>query len=395
MVHFQKMTVQTFLKDYWQKKPLIIRQALPDFTNPLTPDELAGLALEEEIESRLVYETPDHSPQWNLKRGPFKESDLIGLPKTHWTLLVQGVDRIVPDVYELLEHFNFIPQWRVDDVMISYATLHGSVGPHYDNYDVFLYQAKGRRLWSLTSKKCHTNNFIKGLELRIMKEFEVEEQFILEEGDMLYLPPHIGHYGIAQSEECMTYSFGYRSYQGQELWDSLGDYLSEHGLFKSLYQDPDWSTLKNTSEITPKAWDNARQLLRQVLENDKLMQSWFGCFATSLDQSAEQYLPPPLEEDELLGLDEFIKELANYQEIVRDASCRFAYIMSDQESQCHFYVNGKEWDSRGVSTNLLSLVANNRFLSLKELKPYLSHKTNQLFLYELWKLQWLQISHDQ
>lgn len=189
MVHFQKMTVQTFLKDYWQKKPLIIRQALPDFTNPLTPDELAGLALEEEIESRLVYETPDHSPQWNLKRGPFKESDLIGLPKTHWTLLVQGVDRIVPDVYELLEHFNFIPQWRVDDVMISYAALHGSVGPHYDNYDVFLYQAKGRRLWSLTSKKCHTNNFIQGLELRIMKEFEVEEQFILEEGDMLYLPP--------------------------------------------------------------------------------------------------------------------------------------------------------------------------------------------------------------
>ncbi|WP_447530633.1 winged helix domain-containing protein, partial [Legionella pneumophila] len=178
------------------------------------------------------------------------------------------------------------------------------------------------------------------------------------------------------------------------LWDSLGDYLSEHGLFKSLYQDPDWSTLKSTSEITPKAWDNARQLLRQVLENDKLMQSWFGCFATSLDQSAEQYLPPPLEEDELLGLDEFIKELANYQEIVRDASCRFAYIMSDQESQCHFYVNGKEWDSRGVSTNLLSLVANNRFLSLKELEPYLSHKTNQLFLYELWKLQWLQISHD-
>ncbi|HAU1150636.1 TPA: cupin domain-containing protein [Legionella pneumophila] len=394
MVHFQKMTVQTFLKDYWQKKPLIIRQALPDFTNPLTPDELAGLALEEEIESRLVYETP-HSPQWNLKRGPFKESDLIGLPKTHWTLLVQGVDRIVPDVYELLEHFNFIPQWRVDDVMISYATLHGSVGPHYDNYDVFLYQAKGRRLWSLTSKKCHANNFIKGLELRIMKEFEVEEQFILEEGDMLYLPPHIGHYGISQSEECMTYSFGYRSYQGQELWDSLGDYLSEHGLFKSLYQDPDWSTLKNTSEISPNAWDNARQLLRQILENDNIIKPWFGCFATSLDQSAEQHLALPLEEDELLSLDEFIKELVNHQGIVRDASCRFAYIMSDRESRCHFYVNGKEWDSYGVSTNLLSLIANNRFLSVKDLKPYLNNKNNQLFLYELWKLQWVQTSHDQ
>ncbi|HAT8180306.1 TPA: cupin domain-containing protein, partial [Legionella pneumophila] len=385
MVHFQEITVKTFLKDYWQKKPLIIRQALPDFINPLTPNDLAGLALEEEIESRLVYETPEHSPQWNLKRGPFKESDLIHLPKTHWTLLVQGVDRIVPEVYALLDHFNFIPQWRIDDVMISYAALHGSVGPHYDNYDVFLYQAKGQRLWSLTSKKCHTNNFIKGLELRIMKEFEVEEQFILEEGDMLYLPPHIGHYGISQSEECMTYSFGYRSYQGQELWDSLGDYLSEHGLFKSLYQDPDWSTLKNTSEIIPNAWDNARQLLTQLLENDNIMKPWFGCFATRLDQSAEQHLAFPLEEDELLSLDEFIKELTNHQGIVRDASCRFAYIMSDKESQCHFYVNGKEWDSQGISTNLLSLIANNRFLYLKDLKPYLTNKSNQLFLYELWK----------
>lgn len=193
----------------------------------------------------------------------------------------------------------------------------------------------------------------------------------------------------------MTYSFGYRSYQGQELWDSLGDYLSEHRLFKSLYQDPDWSTLKNTSEITPKAWDNARQLLRQLMENDNIMKSWFGCFATSLDQSAEQHLALPLEEDELLSLDEFIKELTNHQEIVRDASCRFAYIMSDKESKCHFYVNGKEWDSYGVSTNLLSLIANNRFLSVKELKPYLNNKSNQLFLYELWKLQWLQTSHDQ
>lgn len=391
MIHFQEITVKTFLKDYWQKKPLVIRQAIPDFVNPLSPDELAGLALEEEVESRLVYETPHHSPQWHLKRGPFKESDLTCLPKTHWTLLVQGVDRIVPEVYELLEHFNFIPQWRIDDVMISYATLYGSVGPHFDNYDVFLYQAQGSRQWSLTSQQCHTKNFIEDLELRIMKEFDTEEQILLEEGDMLYLPPHIGHYGIAQSEQCMTYSFGYRSYRGQELWDSLGDYLSENGLFEALYQDPDWSHIKNTSEITPQAWENARKLLKQVLENETIIKSWFGCFATRLDQSAEQQLALPLDEEESLSVEGFIKELNNNQGLFRDATCRFAYQKDDTTSEYHFYVNGDEWDIQGVSLDLLSHIANNRFLSIKDLQPYCNNDPNQLFLYELWKLQWLQM----
>ncbi|KGP63537.1 cupin [Legionella norrlandica] len=395
MVHFQEITVKTFLKDYWQKKPLVIRQALPNFINPLSPDELAGLALEEDIESRLVYETPGNSPQWHLKRGPFKEADFTHLPETHWTLLVQGVDIIIPEVYELLDHFNFIPQWRIDDVMISYASLYGSVGPHYDNYDVFLYQAKGRRLWSLTSQKCHANNFITGLELRIMKEFEVEEQFILEEGDMLYLPPHIGHYGIAQSEDCMTYSFGYRSYRGQELWDSLGDYLSEKGLFKTLYQDPDWSDLTNSSEIPPSAWKNAKRLLTQMLENDEIIKSWFGCFATSLEQSAEQRIALPLEEEELLSLEEFIKELQNSQGLLRDAVCRFAYQRDDVQSEYRFYINGEEWESQGVAPDLLSYVANNRLLFLKDLQSYCNNEGNQLFLYELWKLQWLQIYPDE
>ena len=227
MISFKDIPVKTFLTDYWQKKPLVIRDALPCFINPISPDELAGLALEEDIESRIVHETLGTSPLWHLKKGPFSESDFSTLPKTHWTLLVQGLDRIIPEVYELLNHFDFIPQWRIDDVMLSFAALDGSVGPHYDNYDVFLYQAKGQRKWSLTTKNCHTDNYIKNIDLRIMNEFNVEEEFILEEGDMLYLPPHVGHYGISLSEECMTYSFGYRSYQGQELWDSLGDYVSE------------------------------------------------------------------------------------------------------------------------------------------------------------------------
>jgi 50S ribosomal protein L16 3-hydroxylase len=392
MVHFQQISLKTFLSDYWQKKPLIIRQALPDFINPLAPDELAGLALEEDVESRIVIETPHEKQQWHLKKGPFIDMDFTSLPSTNWTLLVQGVDRIVPEVYALLDHFDFIPQWRIDDVMISYAALNGSVGPHYDNYDVFLFQAQGRRQWSLTSKQCIPDNYIPNLELRIMSEFETEEEFILEEGDMLYLPPHIGHYGISLTEHCMTYSFGYRSYQEQEVWDSLGDYLSEKETFKALYEDPDWSALKNTSEIQAPAWQNAQKLLQQIVNDEKTMKSWFGCFATRLDQQAEQQLPFPLEEDELLELPHFIDEVNEGLDLVRDASCRFAYQVANQHSPYQFYINGCEWAIEGVSTDLLTLIANNRYLLSTDIKPYLTDAANQLFLFDLWKLQWLQVN---
>ncbi|BCA94798.1 cupin [Legionella antarctica] len=391
MVHFQEITLKTFLNEYWQKKPLVIRQALPGFINPVSPDELAGLALEEEVESRIVIETLHNNPQWHLRRGPFSETDFNNLPKTNWTLLVQGVDRIIPEVNELLNHFDFIPQWRIDDVMISYAALNGSVGPHYDNYDVFLFQAKGRREWSLTSKQCNPENCIKDLELRIMNEFAVEEQFILEEGDMLYLPPHIGHYGIGLSEECMTYSFGYRSYQGQEIWDSLGDYLSEKELFQKLYQDPDWSHLNNTSEITEPAWRNAQSLLQYLINDEQIMKSWFGCFATRLDQQAEQQLPIPLEDEDQIDLSGFIEELQAGSDLARDASCRFAYQVVNQKAEYQLYINGCQWDIENVSHELIHLLANNRLLLNQELKPYLNTENNQLFLFELWKLQWLQM----
>ncbi|MGC1181875.1 JmjC domain-containing protein [Legionella sp.] len=389
MINFQQISLKTFLNEYWQKKPLIIRNAIPDFINPVSADELAGLALEEDVESRIVQETPNKKPYWHLKRGPFSEHDFNKLPPTHWTLLVQGVDRLIPEVYELLDYFNFLPQWRVDDVMISFAAQHGSVGPHFDNYDVFLYQAQGLREWALTSKECTDTNYIQDLELRIMNRFDVEEKIVLEEGDMLYLPPHIGHYGISLSEKCMTYSFGYRSYQGQELWDSLGDYLSEKTAFKNLYQDPDWSDLKNTSEISPAAWQNAQKLVHQLINEKQIMKSWFGCFATRLDQHAEQQLPIPLEGNELTDMASFIKKLKTGINLTRDASCRFAYQSSDQNSKYQFYINGYEWNVHGVSPGLVQAIANNRFLANELFRSYLNNKKNQLLLFDLWKLQWI------
>ena len=392
MVNFTTIDLKTFLSDYWQKKPLLIRNALPDFINPLTPDELAGLALDEEVESRMVFHTPAQAPYWQLKRGPFLEGDFSQLPTTHWTLLVQGVDQLVPEVADILESFNFIPSWRLDDVMISYAVTQGSVGPHYDHYDVFLYQASGQRKWSLTTKHCHETNYVKDVELRIMAQFDVEQEYILEPGDMLYLPPHVGHHGVSLSDDCMTYSVGYRSYRGQELLNSFNDYLAETGQASALYCDPNWNDAQGTSVIPPQAWMNAKKVLQHMLDDDNALKTWFGCFATQLDQQTELHMPIPLEEEEWGELSEFLDILRMEERMFRDATCRMAY--EHELEQVKLFINGVEWETQGVSGELLRYVANHRVLELADLKPYVEQSRNQELLYDLWKLQWLQFESD-
>lgn len=389
MPPFQQLEIKAFLTQYWQKKPVIIRQALAGFNNPLTADELAGLAMEEEIESRLVLETPEKEPRWHLQRGPFLEKDFENLPATHWTLLVQAVDRFIPEVASLLDHFDFIPQWRIDDVMISYAADQGSVGPHYDNYDVFLYQAKGSRKWLLTTKNCHQANYLPDLDLRIMSDFQVEEEYILEEGDMLYLPAHVGHYGMAHNGACMTYSFGYRSYQAQELWESFAEFLSEKEQAAAvLYQDPSWADISETSELPQQSWLNAKKLMQASLDNEHYLKDWFGCFATRLDQQAEELLPLPLMMEECPTLEAFIHELLNGGGLIRHPVCRFAY---QEVSGFSLFINGCQWELENTEIEFAKLLANKRSLRLEEVQPFIAKNENQLFLFELWKLQWIEI----
>lgn len=392
MLNFSKLSLNEFLTEYWQKKPLLIQAALPDFKNHLSPEELAGLAMEEEIESRLVIQSPGKSPEWSLKHGPFSNKDFKKLPKSHWTLLVQGVDRLIPEITSLLDYFNFIPQWRIDDVMISYAVEHGSVGPHYDNYDVFLYQAKGRRKWLLTTNDCIESNYQTDVDLRIMKEFKTEVEYILEEGDMLYLPPTVGHHGISLSHDCITYSFGFRSYKGQELWDSFGEYLSIHPLASKFYQDPSWTKLKETSQLPKEAWIQAKALMQDMLDNDALVQDWFGIFATDLDQHAESLLPDYSADDSFEDITQFKQDLLNSPGLNRNPVCRFAYVKKDEHSSSilSLFVNGCKWNIDKVSEGLVEKIANNRSLLLKDILPFLDNIANESFLYELWKLEWLE-----
>ena len=207
MIKFGAISEQEFLTHYWQKKPLLIKQALPNFISPIPPEELGGLSLEEEFESRLITGSI-HQQQWTISQGPFTEKTFENLPKIDWTLLVQGVDRQINEVHDLVKHFDFIPRWRFDDVMISYAAQGGSVGPHFDYYDVFLLQGSGKRRWELSTKFCTLDNYLNDVPLRIMERFIPEQTFEVGPGDVVYIPPKIAHHGVSMSDNCTTLSFG-------------------------------------------------------------------------------------------------------------------------------------------------------------------------------------------
>ena len=185
-----------FIRQYWQKQPCLIRQAIPDFESPISPQELAGLACEDEVHSRLIIEKGAETP-WQLSYGPFAEEVFTALPETHYSLLVSECEKWIPECRSLLAQFQFIPAWRIDDLMVSYAAPGGSVGPHSDEYDVFLLQAEGKRQWQYTDTRVDNPALIADLDLAIMQDFNSDQEAILSPGDLLYLPPGIAHHGVA------------------------------------------------------------------------------------------------------------------------------------------------------------------------------------------------------
>jgi 50S ribosomal protein L16 3-hydroxylase len=385
MIQFNDTDLKTFLNEFWQKKPLVIRNALPDFESPVSAEELGGLSLEEEVESRIVIQNGEKDYQ--LLKGPFTEETFQGLPDSNWTLLIQGMDRLVPEVTDVLNDFDFLPRWRIDDIMISYATKGGNVGPHFDHYDVFLLQAAGKRQWTLSSQDCSEDNYIQGVDLRLMETFKVEDDFVFEKGDILYIPPKWGHHGVALDDECMTYSIGYRTYRGQELWDSFGDHLSEMGSFKDLYMDPTWTEGLNPGEITDAASEQAQTLLKSVLDDKNLMKTWFGRFATQLDPVAARQLPEPLTEDETSDIEDFMGAMQVEPGLVKDPVCRFAY--SEVNGNTLLYINGAIWDTFGASNEFMAKLANQSYLTQDELLMSGDNEGNIKLLFDLWKLQYL------
>ena len=316
---------ERFLSEYWQKKPVVLRQLLPEFLDPLTPEELAGCACEEQVESRIVRE--DAKGEYSLQHGPFKEKDFTSLPQSHYTLLVQAMDQWFDEVAELKSAFDFIPSWRVDDVMISYASEQGGVGPHFDNYDVFLIQGMGQRRWRL-GQHCDAETPLReNSSLRLIEDFDTSQEFILDPGDVLYVPPRVAHWGEALSSS-LCYSLGFRAPSDAEMLEGFSDFLISRAS-ERRFEDPEPRLPKDLQEIHASSLTESFTRIKQQIDNSTLFQQWFGCHVTQ-PKYPELIVPLTNEQAEFAAL-----ALEDATSLRHHPSSRFAYL-EDVVSACVF-----------------------------------------------------------
>jgi 50S ribosomal protein L16 3-hydroxylase len=289
------LTPTQFLAEYWQKKPLLIRQALPNFKSFLSVDELLNLALDDDAEARLII---NKNGKWQVKFNPLEEHDFSKLPQTttsklFWTVLVQNVNHHLPQAIDLLQQFNFIPHARLDDLMISYAPKGSGIGAHVDSYDVFLLQGAGKRKWQISTQT--DLSLVENAPLKLLKNFVPEQEWILEAGDMLYLPPHIAHCGISESDDCMTYSIGFRapSYQelAHEFLSYLQDKLGENTSIKGLYSDPNLTVQNHPGEISDALQANIHAALSGINWKSADIGDFLGHYLT--EPKAHVYFDAP------------------------------------------------------------------------------------------------------
>ncbi len=333
-----RFDIETFLRDYWQQKPLLIRNPWAEWQNPLEPDELAGLACEPEVESRLVIGAQG---SWAVEHGPLAEARFAALGQEPSTLLVQAVDHHVPEVAALMAPFRFIPNWRIDDVMVSYATDGGGVGPHFDQYDVFLIQGHGRRRWRVGQHCDADSPLLPHEDLRLLAEFEATDEWLLEPGDILYVPPGIAHDGVAVGDDCMTYSIGFRAPSWAELITEYSEWSASAIGDDHRYTDARLGRQDNPGEITSEALDKLQAMVIADLSNPEAFSRWFGGYSTTPKYPEIDWSP-----EEPVTIDQLRKALESGAVLVRNPASRFAFIRQDS-NLVYLFVDGEFYCCEG------------------------------------------------
>ena len=353
--------IDVFLREYWQKKPLYIKGGIKKFSPPFSENELAGLACEDGVESRLVIE--NGKVPWELKSGPFSEDVLKSLPDKKWTLLVQDVDKWISELSELKSFFRFVPDWRLDDIMVSYSPEGGSVGAHLDHYDVFLLQATGTKRWSIESKarKKGDDAYIEGIALRQLEAFDPDQEFVMDAGDLLYLPPRYPHHGVTLNAG-MTFSVGFHAPSYKEL---LKGHL-EHCLSlldeDERLSDQDLTEQSHPAEITSASLEKVDLLLERLSSSRNGLQHWLGALLSSpKGQHAASYQAiAPIKP---LTWDECAAQLQSSHKLIRDESCRINFIRKGDELL--FFVNGIEFICPPSFLSLVLLISGSYVLDGK------------------------------
>ncbi len=332
------------MRRHWQREPLLVRGAFENFSDPLQPREVLALAASDEAQSRLVQR---RGASWTLEHGPIPRARLKRLPRRQWTVLVQDTNHFCARADELLAHFDFIPHARVDDVMVSYAVPGGGVGPHVDSYDVFLLQGHGRRRWRISRHADHT--FIPGLPLRILERFEPEDEWVLEAGDMLYLPPGVAHDGIAETE-CLTWSIGLRAPSDADIVTGFLDHLRDTLEVQGQYADRGAAPATNAGEIPAQLLDHASNAIERIRWSPAQVRAFTGQLLS--EPKAHVFFTPPRRPATRAAFETRGKRRG----IALDRRSRLLF------SGSMFFLNGEPWAVAAQARGTMRKLANRRAL---------------------------------
>ena len=325
------ITAEQFLAEYWQKKPLLVRNALPEIENILVPDDVMELALDENITARLIKQKDKDPNQWSVKSSPLIKADFQKMPKL-WTLLVQAVDHYSFDLAELWNKFPFIPQWRRDDIMVSYAQKGGSVGKHFDFYDVFLVQGYGHRRWQLGQMCDAETEFVAGQPLKLLPDMDVNFDEVLAPGDLLYVPPGLSHYGVAE-DDCLTFSFGFRMPNVAEMMDRVSDKFAADQLLKNPLTDILRDKISPIGQITQNELEYLKTELLAQLQNPAVLED------ALMSLMSEPKYPENIPEAEAIGTGDLEEALDQGYSLMLEPASRLLY--TEAEGELLFWANGE------------------------------------------------------
>lgn len=348
------ITAEQFLAEYWQKKPLLVRNAMPEITGLLEPDDVMELALDENVTARLIKQKDRDPNQWSVKSSPLLKADFQKMPKL-WTLLVQAVDHYSFDLSELWKKFPFIPQWRRDDIMVSYAPQGGSVGKHFDFYDVFLVQGYGHRRWQLGQMCNAETELVPGQPLKLLPEMDVNFDEVLTPGDLLYVPPGLSHYGVAE-DDCLTFSFGFRMPNVSDMMDRVGDKFAENEVLRNPLTDIIRDQISAAGEVTTNELEYLKSKIMEQLHNSNVLED------AIMSLMSEPKYPENIPEAEEIGTGDLEEALDQGYSIMLEPASRLLY--TEEDDEILFWGNGEGLCVSEAFAEKLKLIANGESVML-------------------------------
>ena len=348
------ITAEQFLAEYWQKKPLLVRNAMPEIAGLLEPDDVMELALDENVTARLIKQKDRDPNQWSVKSSPLLKADFQKMPKL-WTLLVQAVDHYSFDLSELWKKFPFIPQWRRDDIMVSYAPQGGSVGKHFDFYDVFLVQGYGQRRWQLGQMCNAETEFVPGQPLKLLPEMDVNFDEVLAPGDLLYVPPGLSHYGVAE-DDCLTFSFGFRMPNVSDMMDRVGDKFAENEVLRNPLTDIIRDQISAAGEVTANELEYLKSKIMEQLHNSNVLED------AIMSLMSEPKYPENIPEAEEIGTGDLEEALDQGYSIMLEPASRLLY--TEEDDEILFWGNGEGLCVSEAFAEKLKLIANGESVML-------------------------------